>query len=120
MIIKLQGSIPSKKNLLRRSKNGGMFRDAKVAKQINDLTIQAKAQWMGREPLHQPKTSAMFIILDERADPDNRWTTILDCMVQAGILINDNFKHGPKPQIVDWRKSQTGEEGVLIDIEENA
>jgi Holliday junction resolvase RusA-like endonuclease len=118
VIIKLQGPIVSKKNLLRRSKNGGMFRDTAIAKQIEAITWQAKAQWGNREPLDRPKISAMFIVTDERSDIDNKWTTVLDCLVAGGVLINDNIKHGPRPQTIDWRKSVIGEEGCLVEIEE--
>lgn len=117
MILKIMGKIPSKKNLLRRSKNGGMFRDRAVANQIAALTLQAKVQWQGRAPLDKPQIRALFIITDERGDPDNKWTTILDCLVDAGVLINDNFKHAPRPQVINWRKSQTDAEGVLVEID---
>ena len=112
--IVIHGHIPSKKNLLRRSANGGLFRDARVTKQINLLTLQAKAQWSGREPLERPSARVLFFVSDQRSDLDNKWTTVLDCLTQAGVLRNDNIAWGPRPVTYDWQK---GEERVEIELE---
>lgn len=120
VIIKLVGPIPGKKNALRRSKNGGMFRDTAIKKQIDALTWQAKLLWAGRPALDRPRISALFVVGYEGADMDNAWTCILDCLRAAGVLVNDNYKHGPAPQLLDWRPCGSGEpEGVIIEIAPN-
>ncbi len=116
MIITLSGSIPSKKNLLRRSCNGGMYRDRNVANQIIRLTNQARLQWAGRDPMVRPKLKAVFYTATMRADLDNMLTTVLDCLVKAGVLANDNIKNGPRPVTYDWLQNQN--EGCVIELEE--
>jgi hypothetical protein len=111
---KLQGHIPGKKNLLRRSKNGGMFRDEDISVQINLLTLQAKRQWIGRARLDVPRAHFMFYVMDQRSDLDNKLTTILDCLKAAGVIVNDNIKHGPRPVTYDWAESDW--EGVVITL----
>ena len=101
----LLGHVPGKKNLLRRSKNGGMFRDAAVAEQISKITYQARCQWKDREPLVRPAAKVLFHITDMRSDLDNKWTTVLDCLKDAGVIKNDNIKNGPRPVLYDWIES---------------
>jgi Holliday junction resolvase RusA-like endonuclease len=93
----LEGHVPSKKNLLRRSKNGGMFRNREVSKYIDAITLQAKALWGGRAPLSKPRIEATFYCKDQRGDLDNKWTTVQDCLVAAGVIENDNLKSLPGP-----------------------
>jgi hypothetical protein len=93
-----------------------MFRDTAVAKLIDSLTWQAKTQWMGRDPLDRPKADVMFFVCDQRSDIDNKWTTVLDCLTKAGVLINDNVKHGPRPVTYDWQMVGPLEERVEIDL----
>ena len=108
------GHIPSKKNLLKRSKHGGMFRDAKVSKKIDALTMQAKSQWIGKTPLNRPEMNVMFYVRDQRSDCDNKLTTILDCLHAAGVIVNDNIKHGPAPVTYDWLMAH--DEAVAINL----
>jgi Holliday junction resolvase RusA-like endonuclease len=114
MKITLSGHIPSKKNLLRRSKHGGLFRDSKVSAQIDALTLQARSQWIGREPLVRPQAIVTFHVVDYRSDLDNKWTTVLDCLRDAGVIKNDNISNGPRPVTYDWTES--GAEGCVIEL----
>ena len=93
MRIILRGHIPAKKNLLRRSRNGGLFRDKEVSEQIDTLVLQAKAQWAGKAPLDKPELTIQFVCIDQRGDLDNKLVTILDVLQQSGIIVNDNLKH---------------------------
>lgn len=115
MQIVLRGRIPAKKNLLRRSKDGGMFRDEEVSYQIKYLTQQARLQWKNQSPLVRPSANVLFYVTAQRADLDNMWTTCLDCLVKGGVLKNDNIKNGPRPVTYDWVESN--EDGVVIDLE---
>jgi Holliday junction resolvase RusA-like endonuclease len=118
MRIILEGPIPSKKNMLRRSKNGGMFRNAEVSAKIDALTMQAAIQWGERGPLIRPSIQVLFRVIDKRSDIDNKMTTVLDCLVKAGVLENDNIKNGPRPQMIDWEMSD--EEGAIIELRKEA
>lgn len=89
----LRGHIPGKKNMLRRSKNGGLYRDKSVVKQIDLLVLQARAQWIGKEPIDNALIVIEFTCRDQRADLDNKTTTILDVLQSAKILRSDNLKH---------------------------
>ena len=115
-ILQIHGKIPSKKNLLRRRKNGGMFRVRKVADRIDGITSQIAEAWGGREPMDRPALRAVFRIVDHRSDVDNKYTTVQDCLTKAGVLINDNTRHGPKPITIDWTEGEP--EGVTIYLEE--
>jgi Holliday junction resolvase RusA-like endonuclease len=110
----INAHIPSKKNMLRRSRNGGMFHNKVVVDAIKDITEQCRCQWSG-EPLVEPEMYVMFRILNKRADADNMLTTTLDCMVKAGVLLNDNCNKGPHPVTYDWIKADT--EGADVYLE---
>ncbi len=111
MKIILRGPIPGKKNLLRRSRNGGLFRDKNVSAQIELLRLQAMAQWIRKIPMDKPALAIHFTCLDQRADLDNKATTVLDCLVGAGVLVNDNLKHLPGPITIS---GEVGEEEMCI------
>jgi hypothetical protein len=110
------GKIVSKKNLLRRSRNGGMFRDANVVKSINALVEQARLQWPNA-PLVRPSSRVVFRVIDRRSDIDNKWTNLLDILVKAKVILNDNIKNGPHPQVIDWEYSDT--EGADVYLEKD-
>jgi Holliday junction resolvase RusA-like endonuclease len=86
----LTGHVPSKKNLWQRGKNGRMFLDAAVKAQIDALTRQASAQWPD-PPIKHPDIDIQFYTRDARPDRDNKLTTILDCLRDAGVIKNDNI-----------------------------
>lgn len=86
----LRGHCPSKKNLWRRGKTGRMFLDADVKQAIDILTAQARAQWPDA-PVTHPDIRIQFFIRDQRPDRDNKLTTVLDCLRDAGVIHNDNI-----------------------------
>ncbi len=85
----LRGSVPSKKNNLRRAAAGGMFtrRDSKAA--INGLIGQALSLWH-RPTIERAYVRCTFYVNTGRADGDNRLTTILDVLQAAKVIENDN------------------------------
>jgi hypothetical protein len=113
--IELLGHIPGKKNLLRRSRNGGLHRDAEVTAQIDDLVLQAACQWRRRTPLEHPRIVAEFYVRDRRGDLDNKWTTVQDVLVRAGVLRNDNLAHLRGPVTFSGRVDQR--ERVVVRLE---
>ena len=117
----LKGHIPAKKNLKRpwvNRKTGKltMIIDRDIKAQIDALTFQAKRQWR-RPPAEHPDVDFEFFVINAGADTDNMYTTILDVLQEAGVIVNDNVNrfNGTKvihPAVVG------AHEGVIIDISE--
>ena len=59
---------------------------------MDALEWQARSQYRG-EPLEHPEMTWRFGIRNRAQDRDNIKTTLLDVMVAAGVLANDNFMH---------------------------
>lgn len=91
--ILVYGKIPSKKNLLRRSRTGGMYRENTVALEIDSITIQMINQWGDLPALEHPDITVTQRVRRANSDRDNQLTTLLDCLQDAGVLVNDNIKH---------------------------
>jgi Holliday junction resolvase RusA-like endonuclease len=91
MILRLAGPVPSKKNLYRRGKNGTLFLDREVRHQIDNLVLQAQAQWGARGPIEHPDLRILLRVTAARADRDNKLTCLMDVLQDAGILRNDNI-----------------------------
>jgi Holliday junction resolvase RusA-like endonuclease len=88
--IVLHGHCPSKKNLWKRGKGGRTYIDSDVKAVIDALTAQARAQW-NHEPVTHPQICVQFFARDRRRDRDNMFTTVLDCLREAGVIVNDNI-----------------------------
>jgi Holliday junction resolvase RusA-like endonuclease len=86
----LYGHCPSKKNLWKRGRGGRTYIDSDVKALIDALTKQARAQWK-HEPVTHPDMRVQFFARDRRRDRDNMLTTILDCLRDAGVIVNDNI-----------------------------
>ena len=90
----LKGPVPSKKNDrsigYRRGKLT-MFIDKDQQAALDALVWQAKAQWKGMARLVHPDISIRFHVSNRRQDRDNMATTLLDVLVKAGVLANDNI-----------------------------
>jgi Holliday junction resolvase RusA-like endonuclease len=86
----LHGHCPSKKNLWKRGRGGRTYIDSETKALIDALTVQAQAQWK-HKPVTHPKMCVQFFARDRRRDRDNMLTTILDCLREAGVIVNDNI-----------------------------
>lgn len=91
-IITLDGACPSKKNLYRRGRSGGLYLDRDVKAKLDFLTFQAARQWPEAPVIH-PDVDIQFYVLDQRTDRDNRLGALLDCLQKAGVIKNDNIKN---------------------------
>lgn len=104
-VLRVNLPMPSKKNLLRRRRKPtvmpnnrrwiGMYRDPEVADAINALTLDLQRQWGAKPPLDSPYIHITLIAPTARQDADNIKTTLLDCLVKAGVLVGDNIKRLP-------------------------
>jgi Holliday junction resolvase RusA-like endonuclease len=63
---------------------------ARTSALIDALTAQAQAQWK-HEPVTHPNVYVEFHVRDRRRDRDNLLTTVLDCLREAGVIVNDNI-----------------------------
>src|SRR5579884_1408623 len=96
-VLTLVGPVPAKKNRWHRGKNGAVYFDRKgIEAEIDSLLLQAQSQWR-RDPAKRPAIIATFYVRDGRGDLDNKYTTIQDVLVKAGVLKADNVKHLPGP-----------------------
>ena len=111
--IKILGKTPSKKNQLVRRKDGKGYFNPK-GKEIADIVSQIKKQVGDIIPFDKPMVSMLFVCSRANTDIDNKATTIMDCLVKAGVLINDNLKHFTGPLTVTGKKGDY--DGALIQI----
>lgn len=90
----LHGHVPSKKNAWQRGESGVMFIPEQEKEQINALTLQAAYAWSKvLLPVDHPDLTVTFYVLAKRQDQDGMYTTILDCLQAAGVIVNDNIAH---------------------------
>lgn len=92
LVLELYGPIPSKKNSYKkRSGRGrGMFKDRDLQSKLDYLTLQIPAEARGLELVH-PDVTIQFTVPDRGRDRDNMVTSLLDVLVLAGVLKNDNI-----------------------------
>ena len=92
-VLFLKGHVPGKKNLLRRGRGHHLYRDQGVTAEIDGLILQAREQWGAYPPIRHPMMAITFHVRSRGGDRDNKLTTILDVLQQAGVLRNDNIAH---------------------------
>jgi Holliday junction resolvase RusA-like endonuclease len=102
----ISGKIPSKKDQLKprgRGIHGKGFYNPQTGR-IRAIEQEIVYQLGNYEPIDKPTITMDFICSSGRSDLDNKVTTILDCMVKSGILVNDNLEHLPGPITFQGRK----------------
>jgi Holliday junction resolvase RusA-like endonuclease len=105
--LRLIGHVPGKKNRLMPRRDGqGYFNPRGTKKEIDALVWQIKAQYKGI-PYVCPAIKAVFYVSSIRGDLDNKYTTIQDCLVTAGVLVNDNIKNLRGPIRIEAVPSDT-------------
>ena len=112
----IKGHVPSKKNLWKRRRGGGLYIASADAKELESLLWQVKGQWSWG-PLHRPSIYARFFVLDGRSDLDNKWTAVQDVLVAAGVLTNDSIASLPGPITTEAILTDPGHERVEIELE---
>lgn len=91
VLLLMHGHCPSKKNLWETGPNGQVFLNAEVKGQIENLTLQALLHWNNRPPVEHPEITIRLYVGAKRQDRDGMFTTLLDCLQDAGVLVNDNI-----------------------------
>jgi len=114
MKLTITGPIPSKKNRLhpRKDRKGYFNPDHD---RLQDIVYQILMQVGNIEPLNQPSLMVHFKCSNGRGDLDGKLTTLLDCMVRAGILVNDNLTHLPGPVTYSGEIAEMDEATVIIE-----
>ena len=97
----LYGHCPSKKNMWERREAGRMVLPKEVKEQIDTLTTQALFGWKYPGPVESPDITVRFFVAAKRQDQDGMYTTILDCLQAAGVLVNDNIAHNNGRKILE-------------------
>ena len=103
----LTGETPSKKNSRINTKSGRSFPNARYMRWHNEAVEQIYAlQLKGKiQPIAQNsrvKLTVTFYHGDlKRRDSDNQLSSILDTLVDAGILSDDNWQVIPQKEIFD-------------------
>lgn len=105
--IVLSGETPSKKNSRINTRSGRSFPSKRYVKWHNDAVRQICKQQMTGKILsigndEQVKLTATFYHGDlKRRDSDNQLSSILDTLVDAGVLVDDNWRIIPHKEIFD-------------------
>lgn len=86
----LQGKVPSKKNNYRYSAKGGYI-PRETSSLLNALELQVRSQWK-RDTLESAVIGATFYVKDGVSDLDNKLTSMIDILVKAKVVRNDNIK----------------------------
>ena len=103
----LQGETPSKKNSRINTKSGRSFPNARYMRWHNDAVEQIYRKQLKGEikPITEDervKLTVTFYHGDyKRRDSDNQLSSILDTLVDAGILTDDNWRVIPQKEIFD-------------------
>jgi hypothetical protein len=96
----IPGWVPSKKNLLKVTKAGHGYYDPEVKARLVEMEDEVRAQWAGREPLVHPAIGMWFALASSRSDRDNKFTTVLDCLVKGGVLVDDCIRDSNGPYVL--------------------
>jgi hypothetical protein len=92
--ITLWGQLVSKKNMYTpiKTESGVIFiKNSQLQAKINALACQIPADMRGLK-LENPDILVRMTVAHQQGDQDGAYTTLLDILVDAGVLWNDNIK----------------------------
>lgn len=90
--IEFLGKIPSKKNSYTPRKGGhGMFKSKELTQQLDRLAMQIPGDVRDLK-LESPEIDFYFRYQSANWDRDNAATSLMDLLVNYGVLVNDNIK----------------------------
>lgn len=93
MVLHLLGHVPAKKNNWRPRKGGGIVLDRDTREAIDRLAMQIPGRFRDLR-LESPEIEFYFTYMRGGWDRDNAATTLLDVLVEYGVLYDDNIKRG--------------------------
>lgn len=89
----IYGNLPAKKNRLRprgRRFGGRAHRyDKKTTAELLSMELQARAAWGSLPPIAGPNIEIRLFLFNKRKDPDGIWTTVLDVLKKARVIVDD-------------------------------
>lgn len=112
--VTIAGHVPAKKNG-KHAWKGRVVIDPAARSEADWLTLQLRRWWGRREPIgFVNRLGCLCSVRDGRSDLDGKFTTIQDCLVEAGVLVNDSIARVP----LIWCGSNRtkGEETAEIEI----
>ncbi len=88
----LDGETPSKKNSRINTRSGRSFPSKKYSEWHKSAVASLKKQWQGKPPADFPLAvyADFFHSTKRKRDADNQLSSILDTLVDAGVLLDDN------------------------------
>lgn len=90
----IEGETPSKKNSRIQLPNGRNIPSKQYREWHKSAEVQVRCMTIGREPIEQPVaiTLSFFHGDKRRRDSDNGTSSILDLLVDAGVLKDDKWE----------------------------
>lgn len=92
----LFGDLPCKKNRIRAGRGGGHY-PKEVKETLRNLELQARAQWRTGGGPTAPARNLSFdyriYVQNPAKDRDGIWTTILDVLKRAGVILDDAIRN---------------------------
>lgn len=110
------GFVPAKKNRYSPTMRGGkmrFFKNDKLDAALKVLDSQIPDYCRGLQ-LEHPEMEWSFQVPDAKADRDNKITTLLDVLVDAGVLRDDNIKRCNGKWTVNEAEIVKGQEETTI------
>ena len=91
--ITICADVISKKNAYASGRGGRRFKPARVVDAENDALLQIPVEYFGLELVHPAVEFKAYLPKKSWAmDRDGAWTTVLDYLVKAGVLKDDNVR----------------------------
>lgn len=122
MTITLDGETPSKKNSRINTRSGRSFPNKRY-QEWHSQAVGALLALLAKNKIHRieggtaVRLSATFFHGDlKRRDSDNQLSSVLDTLVDAGILPDDSWKIIPEKHIYD--RLEKGGARCVVEIEE--
>ena len=109
------GAIPTKKNG-KRAWRGHVVIDPAIKARVEALEWEARSQWAGKPPLECAGFELVVLGKSARGDLDGMATTILDVLVNAGVLRDDNVLCVPAQAARWWRANEDEAERATVGL----
>lgn len=93
----IQGEVPAKKNSRINTRSGRSFPSRRYVEWHNSAVFGVRAQWGGKPQETPCRIEVEFVHGDlRRRDGDNGLSSVLDLLVDAGVLEDDSWRQVPE------------------------